>query len=300
MLEAEPSLLDIKLPDADGAARAEPADSDDEEEAAPKGAKGHVTVCGDVHGQFYDLMNIFDLNGLPSTPNPYLFNGDFVDRGSFSFETVVTLLMFKLLAPRSVYLTRGNHESKNMTKIYGFEGEVRQKYDPQLINLFYEVFCWLPLAATIERQVFIVHGGLASDDGVTLDDVRAVPRNREPPDSGLMCDLLWSDPQPLPGRSPSKRGVGLAFGPDVTADFLKRNSLKMIVRSHEVRDNGYELEHGGQLCTVFSAPNYCDQMGNKGAFIHFGESMEPKFTTFTHVPHPSIRPMAYASGLMGL
>ena len=158
VLEAEPSLLDIKLPDVDGAARAERR-LGRRGGGRARGAKGHVTVCGDVHGQFYDLMNIFDLNGLPSTPNPYLFNGDFVDRGSFSLETVMTLLMFKLLAPRSVYLTRGNHESKNMTKIYGFEGEVRQKYDPQLINLFYEVFCWLPLAATIERQVFIVHGG---------------------------------------------------------------------------------------------------------------------------------------------
>ena len=146
----------------------------------------------------------------------------------------------------------------------------------------------------------MVHGGLSSDDGVSLADVRAIPRDREPPDSGLMCDLLWSDPQAANGRSPSKRGVGLSFGPDVTRDFLKHNDLNLVIRSHEVRDEGYEVEHGGALITVFSAPNYCDAMGNRGAFIRIGRDLEPKFTTFEASPHPPVRPMAYASNQFGL
>lgn len=148
--------------------------------------------------------------------------------------------------------------------------------------------------------MFIVHGGLPSEDGVKISDVQALNRDREPPESGIMCDLMWSDPQAPPGRAASKRGIGQSFGPDVTESFLSNNDLDLVVRSHEVRDNGYEEEHGGKLITVFSAPNYCDQMGNKGAFIHFNRSnnLKPQFTTFDAVPHPPVRPMQYANMLM--
>ena len=122
-----------------------------------------------------------------------------------------------------------------------------------------------------------MHGGLFSRDDVTLDEVRKIERKREPPDEGLMSELLWSDPQPMPGRLPSKRGVGLSFGPDVTANFLKQNGLKMVVRSHEVKDEGYEVEANGQLVTVFSAPNYCDQMGNKGQPCCRGRGRPPRY-----------------------
>ena len=285
LLVAEESLVDLKIPDVDG-----DGDAD----------KAHYTVCGDVHGQFYDLLHIFEINGLPTDKNPYVFNGDFVDRGSFSVEVVTSLLALKLRHPTGVHLNRGNHETKNMTKIYGFEGEVRHKYDATVLALFHECFCYLPLACCIESKVFVTHGGLSSDDGVVLDDVRKIDRDREPPDAGLMCDLLWSDPQAGPGRSPSKRGVGLSFGPDVTKSFLAKNDLNLVIRSHEVRDSGYEVEHGGDLITVFSAPNYCDAMGNKGAFIHLHRDLDPKFTTFDAVPHPPVRPMAYASSPFGL
>ena len=142
--------------------------------------------------------------------------------------------------------------------------------------------------------------GLFSRDDVTLDDLRKIDRRREPPDEGLMSEVMWSDPQAMPGRAPSKRGVGLSFGPDVTASFLERNRLKLVVRSHEVRDEGYEVEQGGKLVTIFSAPNYCDQMGNKGAFIRFDDRCAPAFTKFAHVPHPPIKPMAYANPMLGL
>lgn len=114
-----------------------------------------------------------------------------------------------------------------------------------------------------------------------------------------MCELLWSDPQPQPGRSPSKRGVGVGFGPDVTKRFLEQNNLELVVRSHEVKDEGFEIVHDNSLITIFSAPNYCDQMGNKGAYITFkGGDMTPQFTTYSQSPHPDVRPMQYAGGLM--
>jgi serine/threonine-protein phosphatase 5 len=265
----------------------------------PEG-KPRLTVCGDTHGQFYDVLHIFELNGMPSRNNPYHFNGDFVDRGSFSVEVILTFLLFKLCDPECIYLCRGNHETKNMNKIYGFEGEVKAKYDDQIFQLFLEVFEWLPLAAVIESKIFVTHGGIPTDPTVKLDDVRKVKRGMEPPEKGLMSDLLWSDPQPFPGKSPSKRGVGFSFGPDITAAFLERNNLDLLVRSHEVKEEGYLVEHGGKTITVFSAPNYCDSMGNKGAFIHFDASLVPKFTQYDCVPHPNVKPMAYAAGMGGL
>ncbi|KAL7579036.1 hypothetical protein ACA910_019076 [Epithemia clementina (nom. ined.)] len=272
--------------------------------------KPRITVCGDTHGQYYDLLNIFEKNGFPHRTNPYLFNGDFVDRGSFSLEVILTLLLFKLSDPTCIYLTRGNHETKNMNRIYGFEGEVKAKYDDKIFNLFLEVFEWLPLSAVIANKVFVTHGGLPTDPTVTLNDIAAIARGMEPPEAGLMSDLLWSDPQPFPGKSPSKRGIGFSFGPDITEAFLKRNGLQVLVRSHEVKEEGYLVEHGGKTITVFSAPNYCDTMGNKGAFIHFfGEDsnnsysntiLEPVYTQFEAVPHPDVKPMAYAAGMGGL
>ncbi|XP_076463656.1 serine/threonine-protein phosphatase 5-like [Babylonia areolata] len=260
------------------------------------------TVCGDIHGQYYDLLNIFEINGLPSETNPYLFNGDFVDRGSFSVECIFVLFSLKLLYPNHFFMARGNHESENMNQMYGFEGEVRSKFSAQMVGLFTEVFNWLPLAHCINQKVLVMHGGLSNDHTVSLDAITKVDRNRQPPESGIMCDLLWSDPQMLPGTSPSKRGVGVQFGPNVTSDFLARNGLDYIIRSHEVKDKGYEVSHDGKCVTVFSAPNYCDTMGNQGAFITLtgGTDLKPKFTSYDAVPHPKVKPMAYASPLFGL
>merc|ERR1711983_86746 len=173
-------------------------------------------------------------------------------------------------------MSRGNHESENMNKMCGFEGEVKAKYSSNMCDLF-------------------------SRDDVTLADIKATDRNRQPPEEGIMCELLWSDPQPMYGRSPSKRGVGCQFGPDVTRRFLENNNLEYIIRSHEVKDNGYEVTHDGKCITVFSAPNYCDTMGNKGAFITLkGADMTPKYTTYEAVCHPNVKPMAYANSLLSL
>eukprot|EP00287_Rhodomonas_sp_CCMP768_P005404 CAMPEP_0196724084 /NCGR_PEP_ID=MMETSP1091-20130531/6096_1 /TAXON_ID=302021 /ORGANISM="Rhodomonas sp., Strain CCMP768" /LENGTH=498 /DNA_ID=CAMNT_0042066179 /DNA_START=60 /DNA_END=1556 /DNA_ORIENTATION=- len=272
ILKKEETVVDVKVPQGE-----------------------HITVCGDVHGQFYDLCNIFELNGRPSPSNPYLFNGDFVDRGSFSIETVMTLLTYKVLYPEHMHLNRGNHESVNMNKMYGFEGEVISKLGKEIVPLFTDIFQWLPLAHVVGGKVLVLHGGLFSKDETSLDDVRRIDRHMEPPDEGPMTELLWSDPGPNKGREPSKRGVGVAFGADVTNRFLQANGLELLIRSHECKDEGYEVEHGGKTITVFSAPNYCDQMGNKGAFIRLEADLKPKFTAFTHVPHPNVRPMQYAN-----
>lgn len=184
-----------------------------------------------TQGQFYDFIHIFEFNGYPDEKHAYLFNGDFVDRGSFSVEVILTLFAFKWLYPDRLYLARGNHETDNMNKVYGFEGEVKAKFSEMMFKLFSETFGVLPLAHVIQHKILVVHGGLFSEDNVTLDDIRKINRfaQRQPGTEGLMCELLWSDPQPEPGRGPSKRGVGIQFGPDVTKKFLEHNNLGMFL-----------------------------------------------------------------------
>ncbi|KAI9760213.1 MAG: hypothetical protein M4579_001829 [Chaenotheca gracillima] len=262
-----------------------------------------LTVCGDTHGQFFDLMEIFRLNGFPSATHKYLFNGDFVDRGSWSTEIALLLYAYKWLYPNSFFLNRGNHETDDMNRVYGFEGECKAKYNERVFKLFSESFSALPLATLIGSKYLTLHGGLFSDDKITLDDIRALNRHnqRQPGQQGLMMEMLWTDPQTAPGRGPSKRGVGLQFGPDVTKRFCENNKLEAVIRSHEVRMEGYEVEHDGRCITVFSAPKYCDSTENKGAYINIGPDLKLDFHKFDAVPHPDIKPMAYAqSSLMSM
>ncbi|KAJ3034697.1 Serine/threonine-protein phosphatase 5 [Rhizophlyctis rosea] len=279
IFESNPTIVDIKIPD-----------------------NAKITVCGDIHGQFYDLLHVFSVNGLPSPTNMYLWNGDFVDRGSFSVECILTLFAFKWLYPNAVFLSRGNHETDDMNKVYGFEGECKHKYSEVAFKLFSDIFNAIPLGNLIQEKILVVHGGLFSRDDVTLDEIRKIDRFKQPGSEGLMCELLWSDPQPEPGRSPSKRGVGIQFGPDVTENFLKRNDLDLIIRSHEVKQEGYTNDHGGKCITIFSAPNYCDSVGNKGAYIHITPDRKLKFNQFDAVPHPPVKAMQYAGmyGGMGM
>lgn len=278
---------------------------------------GHkLTVCGDTHGQYYDLLEIFRLNGNPSETHGYLFNGDFVDRGSWSTEVALTLYAYKWLYPTTFFLNRGNHETDDMNRMYGFEGECRHKYTERVFKLFSESFSSLPLATLIGGKYLTLHGGLFSDDDVSLDDIRKLNRHkqRQPGQSGLMMEMLWTDPQPQPGRGPSKRGVGLQFGPDVTKRFCEKNGLEAVIRSHEVRMEGYEVEHEGRCITglsksliygrfgdgeltgiVFSAPKYCDSTENKGAYINIGSDYKLQYHQFEAVEHPPIRPMVYHS-----
>lgn len=160
-----------------------------------------ITVCGDIHGQFYDLLNIFTINGNPSEENPYIFNGDFIDRGSFSVEVILTLLAWKVCYPQHFFMSRGNHEAKQLNKMYGFEGEVKAKYEVKTYDLFSQLFCVLPLVHVINKKVMVTHGGLFSKDGVTLKDIESTNRRREPPDEGIMCEALWADPHDNNGRA---------------------------------------------------------------------------------------------------
>eukprot|EP01013_Petalomonas_cantuscygni_P017156 TRINITY_DN3427_c0_g2_i1.p1 TRINITY_DN3427_c0_g2~~TRINITY_DN3427_c0_g2_i1.p1 ORF type:complete len:546 (-),score=145.15 TRINITY_DN3427_c0_g2_i1:223-1773(-) len=261
-------------------------------------ADAQINVCGDTHGQFYDLRHIFEQKGTPSVTNRYLFNGDFVDRGSFSCEVAFTMLCWKLALPNHFFISRGNHESRDQNKIFGFEGEVKAKYSDTLFELFVETFREMPLAHVINDKVFVVHGGLFSEDGVTIDALQKLDRRHDNADNGLMAEMLWSDPAENPfqiGRSASKRGIGVEFGRNVTEDFLSTNQLELVVRSHQVRDEGYTVEHGGKLITVFSAPNYCDSLGNKAAVISFsGKDMSYKTWQFSAQKHPDVQPMQYS------
>merc|ERR1712000_400197 len=178
-----------------------------------------LTVCGDTHGQYFDLMELFRRNGNPSDKHWYLFNGDFVDRGSWSTEIALLLYAYKWLRPHAFFLNRGNHETDDMNRVYGFEGECKAKYNERTFKLFSESFSALPLATLVGKKYLVLHGGLFSDDKVTLDDIRKLNRHnqRQPGQAGLMMEMLWTDPQEEKGRGPSKRGVGMQFGPDITA-----------------------------------------------------------------------------------
>lgn len=192
-----------------------------------------VTVCGDVHGQFHDLKELFRIGGdLPDTN--YLFMGDYVDRGHYSVETVSLLLCLKVRYRDRITILRGNHESREITQVYGFYDECQRRYgSPDVWRVFTNLFDYLPTTALIEDQVFCLHGGL-SPQIEKLDDLRRLDRIQKVPHDGPLCDLLWSDPGPDLGWNISPRGAGWLFGPDISRRFNSLNGLKMIARAHQL------------------------------------------------------------------
>lgn len=231
-----------------------------------------VTICGDIHGQFYDLLELFKIGGQCPETN-YLFTGDYVDRGYNSAETVSLLFALKVRYPQRIYLTRGNHESRNITQVYGFYDECFRKYGNSIIwKIFTETFDYIPLAALVESQIFCIHGGL-SPSIEKIDDIQQLDRFCEVPEEGPMCDLLWSDPNEGSGWRKNSRGAGYTFGQDISEEFNHDNNLKLVTRAHQLTINGYEWCHNKNVCTIFSAPNYCYKCGNDAAIMEIDEHL---------------------------
>jgi serine/threonine-protein phosphatase PP1 catalytic subunit len=285
---------------------------------------------GDIHGQYYDLLRLFEYGGFPPDAN-YLFLGDYVDRGKQSLETICLLLAYKIKYPENFFLLRGNHECASINRIYGFYDECKRRYNIKLWKTFTDCFNCLPIAAIVDEKVsaeasciehilfcwtvfcltsipllfallcvpkiFCVHGGL-SPEHTSMDQIRRIPRPTDVPDSGIICDLLWSDPdKDIEGWGENDRGVSFTFGGDVVAKFLKKHGqtkhhssdpllqlvscalvsishasllapctvlsadLDLVCRAHQVVEDGYEFFAKRRLVTIFSAPNYCQSCG---------------------------------------
>eukprot|EP00028_Trichosphaerium_sp_Am-I-7-wt_P014487 CAMPEP_0168508938 /NCGR_PEP_ID=MMETSP0405-20121227/436_1 /TAXON_ID=498012 /ORGANISM="Trichosphaerium sp, Strain Am-I-7 wt" /LENGTH=251 /DNA_ID=CAMNT_0008526217 /DNA_START=1196 /DNA_END=1951 /DNA_ORIENTATION=- len=194
-----------------------------------------LKIVGDVHGQYYDVLRLFEYGGFPPEAN-YLFLGDYVDRGPQGLETICLLLSYKIKYPENFFLLRGNHESANINKIYGFYMECKRRYDVKLWRSFSDCFNCLPIAAIVDDKIFCIHAGL-SPNLTSIDQIRRIQRPTEVPDEGLLCDLLWSDPDGIKGWGPNDRGVSVTFGPDVVSKFLDGHNFDLLVRSHQVRTN---------------------------------------------------------------
>ncbi|OBR11831.1 Serine/threonine-protein phosphatase [Colletotrichum higginsianum IMI 349063] len=270
LLRAEPNLLEMDAP---------------------------ITVCGDVHGQYYDLMKLFEVGGDPSETR-YLFLGDYVDRGYFSIECVLYLWCLKIHYPKTLWLLRGNHECRHLTDYFTFKLECKHKYSEAIYEACMESFCCLPLAAVMNKQFLCIHGGL-SPELHTLDDLRTIDRFREPPTQGLMCDILWADPLEDFGQEKTSdyflhnhvRGCSYFFSYPAACAFLEKNNLLSVIRAHEAQDAGYRMYRKTRttgfpsVMTIFSAPNYLDVYNNKAAVLKY-ENNVMNIRQFNCTPHP--------------
>ena len=231
-----------------------------------------LRVCGDIHGQYYDLLRIFEHCGYPGEYN-YLFLGDYVDRGKQSIESICLLLTYKIKYPNKVHLLRGNHESSVTNRIYGFYDECKRRYNVRLWRNFTELFNFLPVAALIDEKILCMHGGL-SPDLRNFTSINDISRPTDIPDTGLLCDLLWSDPdKDVLEFDENDRGVSVVFGEKIVQEFNRKNDLDLIIRAHQVVDDGYEFFAQRQLITIFSAPNYCGEFDNSAGIMIIDDAL---------------------------
>mmetsp|Transcript_40418 Transcript_40418/g.74819 ORF Transcript_40418/g.74819 Transcript_40418/m.74819 type:complete len:310 (-) Transcript_40418:587-1516(-) len=255
------------------------------EESNVQPVRSPVTIVGDLHGQFYDLLNLFSpaVGGSPPQTS-YVFLGDFVDRGHNSVETLSLLLCLKIKYPGHVTLLRGNHESRQITQVYGFYDECVRKYGSANVwKMFTDLFDYFPLTALVENRIFCLHGGLSPSID-TLDHVRQLDRVQEVPHEGPMCDLLWSDPDERSGWGISPRGAGFTFGQDISEQFNHKNGLNLVSRAHQLVMDGYNWSHEMNVVTIFSAPNYCYRCGNQAAIMEVDENLGRGFLQFDPAP----------------
>ncbi|KAI5326374.1 hypothetical protein L3X38_035448 [Prunus dulcis] len=235
-----------------------------------------VRICGDIHGQYQDLLRLFEYGGYPPSAT-YLFLGDYVDRGKQSLETICLLLAYKIRYPDKIFLLRGNHEDAKINRIYGFYDECKRRFNVRLWKIFTECFNCLPVAALIDEKILCMHGGL-SPELENLDQIKELQRPTDIPDNGLLCDLLWSDPDArIEGWAESDRGVSCTFGADKVIEFLDKNELDLICRGHQVVEDGYEFFAKRRLVTIFSAPNYGGEFDNAGALLSVDEGLVCSF-----------------------
>eukprot|EP00327_Prymnesium_parvum_P038387 CAMPEP_0195615806 /NCGR_PEP_ID=MMETSP0815-20121206/12682_1 /TAXON_ID=97485 /ORGANISM="Prymnesium parvum, Strain Texoma1" /LENGTH=385 /DNA_ID=CAMNT_0040756173 /DNA_START=14 /DNA_END=1171 /DNA_ORIENTATION=- len=235
-----------------------------------------IKICGDLHGQYFDLLRLFEYGGFPPASN-YLFLGDYVDRGKQSLETICLLLAYKIKYPENFFLLRGNHECASINRIYGFYDECKRRYSIKLWKTFTDCFNCLPVSAVVDEKILCMHGGL-SPDLRQLSQISRITRPTDVPDQGLLCDLLWSDPdKDVTGWGDNDRGVSYTFGADVVRKFLDEQDLDLVCRAHQVVEDGYEFFAQRQLVTVFSAPNYCGEFDNAGAMMSVDSTLMCSF-----------------------
>ena len=239
-----------------------------------------LTVLGDIHGQFRDLLRIFDKTEKKPPEHKLLFLGDYVDRGDQGIETVCLLFAWKIKYPDKVYMLRGNHEVAAVNRMYGFHQECTQLHGNKLWAKFQDVFKWLPFAAVIQDKIFCVHGGI-SPDLKSLDDIRNIKRPIDIPDDSLMNDLVWSDPEPdIEMWEQSTRMTSWVWGLAPAREFMDKCEFDLICRGHQAVMNGYEFPFAPDqsVLTLFSAPNYCYEYENRGAVLHVDENLYCSFT----------------------
>ena len=243
-------------------------------------------LFGDIHGQFSDLVRFLEMI-FSSTKNKkdqrrLIFNGDIVDRGSCSIECLVMLFCLKFCAPNHIFVLRGNHESSDINKMYGFYGECIERYGKvdgeeiwKDLNMTLHL---LPICCTINGSIFCTHGGIPRQPLNSLDDINKINRNVPIGDNGILCDLMWSDPKTHKANyMANDRGVSHTFNQTALNQFMKKHNLFLVCRAHQMVNEGYKFFGGNKLITIFSAPNYCGEMGNNGAVMYISTSLECSF-----------------------
>ena len=233
-----------------------------------------IYICGDIHGQFYDLLRVFEIFKYPPE-SKFLFLGDYVDRGKNSLECILLLLCLKIKYPDKIFLLRGNHESADVNRTFGFYDECKRKVSLKIYKKFCNLFNILPITALISEKILCMHGGL-SKDLTNINQLKLIKRPTEIPDKGLLCDLVWSDPDNLVSKDfveNKERGISVCFSEEVVEKFTKLNNLDLICRAHQVVEEGYQFFANMKLITIFTAPNYMNIFDNNGGILFVNEDL---------------------------
>uniref|UniRef100_A0A0K0F5Q6 Serine/threonine-protein phosphatase n=1 Tax=Strongyloides venezuelensis TaxID=75913 RepID=A0A0K0F5Q6_STRVS len=238
-----------------------------------------ITVVGDIHGQFEDLIALLNYNGYPPKSR-YLFLGDYVDRGPFSIEVIILLFSLKILYPDDIILLRGNHESRPVNTQYGFLSECKKRYSVHLYDIFQTAFANMPFCGLIEKKILCMHGGI-SEDLTEFEQFDQIERPCDIPDLGLMADLTWADPDPnIDQYDESPRGAARVFGSTALKQFMNTLQIDLVVRAHQMIQDGFEFFGDKKLVTIFSAPHYTGQFNNNSAVMKVSKDLKCSFIIF--------------------